>query len=135
MIAEVINPPKLQYMIGFYTTWFGKAIIQALVGVVLIIPYVDVQQETVKGYTSISFIVSSLYNIFFAVFLIVMGVLSLFKFHTISMITPMMEMKKKKKQKKDAEESESGSEKDGNSSSSDDDDSDDDSSSSSSSSD
>lgn len=131
MIAEVINPPRLQYMIGFYTTWFGKAIIQGLVGVVLIIPYVDVQQESVKGYTSISFIVSSLYNIFFAVFLVIMGILSIFRFHTISMITPMIESKddKKKKKKKKAE-SESDSESDDDSSNDDDDDDDSDSDSS-----
>ena len=106
MIAEIVNPPKLQYMVGFYTTWFGKAIVQALVGVVLIVPYTDVQQEAVSGYTSIMFIVSCVYNLLFAAFLIVMGVLSLFKFHTISMITPMLS--KKKDKKNSAEEMEAG---------------------------
>lgn len=107
MIAEVINPPKLRYMIGFYTTWFGKAIVQALVGVVLIIPFVDVQQESVHGYTSISFIVSSIYNILFAIFLIVMGVLSIFRCHKIGLIRPMIEKKKTKEEGEDESDSES----------------------------
>lgn len=97
MVAEIINAPKLQYMMGFYVTWFGKAIVQALVGFMLIIPFVDVQDETIGGYTSISFIVSCIYNLIFAAFLIVMGVLAIFGCNSMKTIRPMMAKKKKKK--------------------------------------
>lgn len=68
-------PSKLQALMGFYVTWIGKAVLFIFIGVLFIIPFDEF--DNANKDICIYFIITAVYNFVLAVFLIVLGILSL----------------------------------------------------------
>ena len=75
IVVEIFMPSRLQALMGFYVTWIGKAVLFIFVGVLFIIPFDEFNGG--NNDICIYFIITAVYNFILAVFLIVLGILSL----------------------------------------------------------
>ena len=76
-------PHTLRGLLGFYSTWIGKAVFYVLIGVLLLIPFSN-RVKIKKDKTYIFFIFVSIYVFVLAAFLFVLGVLSALNIRTYS---------------------------------------------------